>query len=94
MVFHRERRRSAAGLPPGVVWCKGTVVGATVVVVGIVVTVDSEAKENPRPPVTTATRIAVMTMPAAKTEVRANRTTGILSVPGRAVLFERLLVAT
>jgi hypothetical protein len=37
MVFHRERRRAAAGLPPGVVWCKGTVVGATVVVVGIVV---------------------------------------------------------
>jgi len=81
MVFHRERRRAAAGVPPGVVWCKGTVVGATVVVVGIVVTVDSEAKENPRPLVTATTRIAVITMPASKTEVRANRTTGTSPVP-------------
>ena len=94
MVFHSVRRRDAAGVPPGVVWCRGTVVVGAVVGGKIVVMVVSEAKEKPRPPVTTTTKIAVMTRPAPKTVERARRNSGTAVVPSRALRFLRFLEAT
>ena len=93
MVFQRERCRREAWVPPGVTWWRGTVVVATVVG-GTVVTVASEAKEKPRLPVTTTTRIAVMRIPAPMTVKRARRMEGASAVPRRVLFFLLVLRAT